>query len=124
MAEETQGGGGGGLSPGGGGLRRNHNTQSIHWCLLLVSIGTTIGVYRCAYQAKGVVGVHELFYAVLLQHHYVGQVGAALTCAVLAVNHVCLPAAVLARHKQQVEHFHLWRDPAEKPLSEVLILQS
>lgn len=59
------------------------------------------------YQAEGVVYSHELFYAVLLKHHDVGQVGATLTCAVLTVNHVCFPAVVLACHKQQIEHLDL-----------------
>lgn len=60
-----------------------------------------------AHQAEGVVCVHELLYGVLLQHHHVGQVGATLTCAVLTVNHICLPAVVLTCHKQQIEHLHL-----------------
>lgn len=60
-----------------------------------------------AYQAEGVVCVHEFLYAVLLQHHYVVQVGATLTCAVLTVNHIRLPAVALTCHKQQIEHLHL-----------------
>lgn len=59
------------------------------------------------YQAEGVIYSHELFYAILLKHHYVGQVGATLTCAVLTVNHICLPAVVLTCHKQQIEHLYL-----------------
>lgn len=74
--------------------------------------------HECAaHQAEGVVGVHELFHAVLLQHHHVVQVGAALPCAVLAVDHVRLPAAVLARHKQQVKHLHLRAEEAEEAFS-------
>lgn len=61
----------------------------------------------CSYQAEGVVCVHDLLYAVLFQHHHIVQIGAALTCTVLTVNHVRLPAVVLARHKQQIEHLHL-----------------
>lgn len=64
-------------------------------------------MYVSAYQAEGVICIHELFYAVLLKHHYVGQVGATLTCAVLTVNHICLPAAALTSHKQQIEHLYL-----------------
>lgn len=56
---------------------------------------------------EGVVCVHELLYGVLLQHHYVGQVGGTQTCAVLTVNHICLPAIVLTCHKQQIEHLHV-----------------
>lgn len=58
-------------------------------------------------QVERVVDVHELLRAVLLQHHHVGQVGVPLARAVLAVDHVRLPAVVLARHKQQIEHLHV-----------------
>lgn len=60
-----------------------------------------------AYQAERVVCVHELLRAILLQHHHIGQVGAALTSTILTVNHVCLPAIALTCHKQQVEHLQL-----------------
>lgn len=73
----------------------------------------------CIHQAEGVVCIHELFYAVLLEHHDVGQVGAALTCAVLTVNHVCLSAVVLASHKQQIENLHLWREKPKRHLREL-----
>lgn len=61
----------------------------------------------CAHQVEGVVCVHELLDAILLQHHYVGQVGATLAGAVLTVNHICLPAVALTCHEQQIEHLHL-----------------
>lgn len=61
-----------------------------------------------AHQVEGVVDGHELLDAVLLQHHHVGEVGAALPGAVLTVNHVRLPAAALTRHEQKVEHLQLW----------------
>lgn len=67
----------------------------------------TVQLEGFPHQAEGVVGAHQLLDAVLLQHHDVGQVGAALPGAVLTVNHVRLPAAVLTRHKQQVEHLQL-----------------
>lgn len=70
----------------------------------------------CIHQAEGVVCIHELFYAVLLKHHDVVQVGAALMCAVLTVNHICLSAVVLASHKQQIENLHLWREKPKKHL--------
>lgn len=69
------------------------------------------------HQAEGVVGVHELFHAVLLQHHHVVQVGAPLPRAVLAVDHVRLPAAALAGHKQQVKHLHLRAEEAQEAFS-------
>lgn len=62
-----------------------------------------------AHQDEGVVDVHELLHAVLLQHHHVGQARVAAACAVLAVDHVELPAAVLAGDEEQVEDLHLDR---------------
>ena len=60
-----------------------------------------------SHQVEGVVGGHELVDAVLLQHHHVGQAGAAVAGAVLTVHHVGLPAVALTGHEQQVKHLHL-----------------
>lgn len=68
-----------------------------------------------AYQAEGIVRAGELLHGVLLQHHHVVQVGGALAGAVFAVDHVRLPAAALARHKQQIEHLQLQRKKETPP---------
>lgn len=65
---------------------------------------------HCTHQGKAIVDCHQLLHAILLQDHYAREILAAQTCAVLAVHHVHLLAAVLAGHEQQVEHLHLQRE--------------
>ena len=60
-----------------------------------------------AYQCELVIDLRKVLCLVLLQHHKVVEVSTAPASAVLAVHHVRLLAVALARHKQQVKHFHL-----------------
>ena len=77
------------------------------WSETNVTTSASMYVGCFAYQCELVVDLHEVLRLVLLQHHKVVQVGAAPASAVLAVHHVRLLAVALARHKQQVKHFHL-----------------
>lgn len=58
-------------------------------------------------QREAVVGLHQVLYPILLQHHHPCQCRALGTGTVLTVYHVALLAAVLTGHKQQIEHLHL-----------------
>lgn len=61
----------------------------------------------CPHQREGVVGLYQLLRAVLLQHHYALEARAAAPGTGLTVHQVCVAAAVLAGHKQDVEDLHL-----------------
>lgn len=60
-------------------------------------------------QHETVVGLHQLLYPILFQHHYPCQWWALGPGTVLTVHHVALLTAVLTGHKQKVEHLHLHR---------------
>lgn len=74
-------------------------------CLKIVCMKSVMCI--CSHQAEGVVGIHQVFDTVLFQHHYIGEIRAALPGTVLTVHHVQLLTATLTRHKQQVKNLHL-----------------